>query len=54
MAVIAVVAVPGLVEEGEWAGLAVLGVFVLIGALALIGVLLGTWRRLLGVVRDPG
>jgi hypothetical protein len=54
MLVIAFVAVPGLIDDGEWAGLAFLGLFVLIGLLLLLGVLMGTWRWLLGVVRNPG
>jgi hypothetical protein len=51
---VAIFVVPGLVDEGEWAGLAVLSVFALIGVLLLLGVIMGTWRRLLGMVRSSG
>ena len=44
---------PDLIAEGEWLFVGVLGLFALIGALGLLSVLIGTWRRLLAMVRIP-
>lgn len=49
---IVIFAVPDLVNDGEWIGLAFLGLFVFIGLMILLGVVMGTWHRLLSMVRN--